>query len=429
MYRRIATAALLTLAVAASGGCKQSLFEDGAGDDPDVVGTTCPAECLGDAARDFQAATPKRGWRYVEDRRNRTWVPMTAASKRAVGEDPANGFTTCADKPGAAACAALPGALLVSTAGGSSAADPALEFTVTSKRVAKLGVRVLVPADAPEQQLRIYRNSREDSLFTGSAAAGTLLEQVVSADVLPGDRLLLAFAPASGGATDIGVELFISDVGTPSSCKIGLTFDGATGNTVTNACGAAFTSYQYQDVGDDTEVPPTLGPGPFMELGQAAVIAPGKYYKGLEVPSKAGDVTLQFWMQAKTVNEIYGSYAYSDHDLDNTGGVSVDLYSPGRVIIESLSCTRVNGGAGGYAGTFVDYPNSTTWQFVRLVHTGSKVTLCINNKQALNYALPGGKLTSSYPPYLGKNVKWSPGAFFDGAMDDVRLLSTALPCE
>ena len=57
------------------------------------------------------------------------------------------------------------------------------------------------------------------------------------------------------------------------------------------------------------------------------------------------------------------------------------------------------------------------------------MTLCINNKQALNYALPGGKLTSSYPPYLGKNVKWSPGAFFDGAMDDVRLLSTALPCE
>ena len=44
--------------------------------------------------------------------------------------------------------------------------------------------------------------------------------------------------------------------------------------------------------------------------------------------------------------------------------------------------------------------------------------------------VPTGRTASSYVPYLGKNVVWpSQGAFFDGAIDDLRVLSTALPCE
>jgi hypothetical protein len=39
-------------------------------------------------------------------------------------------------------------------------------------------------------------------------------------------------------------------------------------------------------------------------------------------------------------------------------------------------------------------------------------------------------MQSTYHPYLGRNVIWLPsGAFYDGAIDDVRVLSGALPCE
>ncbi len=426
---RTTSALALTLgAVAASAGCKQSLFDDGSGDSPEPVGDTCPAECLGDAARDFDAASTNTAWRYVEDRRDRTWAPMSAIGKRAVGADAANAMTTCAATPSAAACDTLPGALLVSTSGATSAADPALELTIADKRVVRIGLRALAPTTGPDQQVLIYRNSREDLLFTGALTAGVVFEQVLSADTLPGDRLLVAFAPASGGSKDIGVELFLSDVGATSSCQVGLTFNEATGTSLPNGCGAAFSSLQYRDVGDDTPLTPTLIDGPYPELGKAGSLAPGAYYVGTEVPDKRGEVTLQFWLKTRTIDGTYGSYVYSDHDLDNAGGISVDMFTPGRAIFESLVCTKINGGTNGYAGAFVDYPTPTAWHFARLSYKDGKMAVCLDGKRLFDYTVPTNKVGSLYPPHIGKNVKWSPGAFFDGAVDDLRLLTTALPC-
>jgi hypothetical protein len=38
-------------------------------------------------------------------------------------------------------------------------------------------------------------------------------------------------------------------------------------------------------------------------------------------------------------------------------------------------------------------------------------------------------LQDHLPPYLGKNVVWTPaGQFFDGNIDDVRVFTGALPC-
>jgi hypothetical protein len=44
--------------------------------------------------------------------------------------------------------------------------------------------------------------------------------------------------------------------------------------------------------------------------------------------------------------------------------------------------------------------------------------------------LPAGKMQSTFAPRVGRNVNWLPmGAFFDGAVDDVRVISAALPCD
>jgi hypothetical protein len=415
-----------------STGCKASLFDDGKNsDDPNVVGSTCPADCLGDAARDFNGTATGAGgnWRYLDDHRDRTWTAMTASADKMTGADPAVVIGKCTSGSKVAACAELPGALLISTAGASSAADPAIEFTVAAKRVVKVGVRAFVPTTAPEQQIRIYRNSREDVLFAGPATPGTLFEKAVSVDALAGDRLLVAIIPASGGATDVGLELFVSDVGTASSCQVALTFNEAVGTTVPGACGAAFESYMYADAGDDPKMAPTLGDGPFPELGKAAAIAPGNYYKGTEILDKSKDVTIQFWMRSNAVTQL--NYPFSDHDLNIRGGLSIDLYDLGGTTQLESFCPIAASENPPYAGGGVPYSNASAWQFIRMVATGGKVSVCISSKLALRYDVPTGRLNSGFPPHLGMNVLWGPprGAFFDGLIDDFRVISAALPCE
>jgi Concanavalin A-like lectin/glucanases superfamily len=412
-----------------STGCKASLFDDGKNsDDPNVVGSTCPADCLGDAARDFNGTATGAGdtWRYLDDHRDRTWTAMTASADKMTGADPAVVIGKCTSGSKVAACAELPGALLISTAGASSAADPAIEFTVAAKRVVKVGVRAFVPTTAPEQQIRIYRNSREDVLFAGPATPGTLFEKAVSVDALAGDRLLVAIIPASGGATDVGLELFVSDVGTASSCQVALTFNEAVGTTVPGACGAAFDSYMYSDTGDDPKVAPTLGDGPFPELGKAALFVERAYYKGSEVLNKTGDVTIQYWLRVDAISPNGGGWPFSDEDLFAGGGIGNAVYT----FTETRFDTQTGTPDVTYVGANTPHVYAGMWEFVRLVHSAGKVSTCINGKQLTSFDLPTGKLNSGFPPYLGKNVQWTPsGAFFIGAIDDVRVLSAALPCE
>src|SRR5262249_32314878 len=155
------------------------------------------------------------------------------AGMTMTGRDPANHITTCKAQPGAAACGMLPDALLVSSSGATSAADPAFEFTAPDAQVIKLTLRSYLASGA-EQKIRLYRNSREDVLFTGPATAGLLVEQTIMLDALPGDRFLVAMAPSGQGATDVAIQLVISSAGAvfPSACQLALGFAGATGNTV-----------------------------------------------------------------------------------------------------------------------------------------------------------------------------------------------------
>lgn len=419
--------ALVALAFLAA-GCEQSLFDAGGGkQEPDLLGATCPADCLADASRDFNGtAGGKDGtWRYLDDHRDRTWAPMTASDGKLVGAEAGLTISVCDKASTAPSCVALPGALLVSTTGATSSADPALEFTATDKRAVQISTKVYVPENSVMQQLLIYRNSREDLLYAGPAVPGVTLEPSIDVDVIPGDRLLVALAPASGGAADIGLEVFLSDVGKPSKCQVALDFTTAAGTTAPNYCGMAFTSRDYDN--GDVEIAPTLGDGPFPELGTAAVITPGKYYKGVELLDKSGDVTIQFWMKLLTIDNTYPGYPFSDHDLDSGGGVNIDVYDRGGTItLESLSPVR-NGPP--YIGGDAPLPNYGTWTFVRTVHTQGMVSVCLNGKRVISYDAPAGRLNSAFPPHLGKNVRWSPVAVVNGSMDDVRVVSAALPCE
>jgi hypothetical protein len=423
-------------------GCNQSLFDangavtttGGTGDDAGSTGvaSSCAAPCLADAAADFDGSPGGIGnrWRYLDDHRDRTWTAMAASATTMTGADPGNHITKCAAGSKAAACQALPGALLVSSAGAMSAADPALELTAAKAQVVKLSIRAFVPS-GDDQTIRIYRNSREDLLYADKATAGTILEQAVTVDALPGDRFLVAVAPMTNGATDIGLQVFLNPTGAvfPQTCQVALSFAAAAGNTVDNLCGTDFTHGLFDA---DMDTAPVLAAGPFVELGTAADLPPDHYYRSTGSLDKTHDVTVQFWVKLRSFLSFGDAWVFSDLDFDFTGGLGIVIINdPTAPKIDVQTCTGVTPTTLEIADAATPYPlPDSSWQFVRVVHSNGNVQVCLNGVRKTSFVVPVGKLQSTYPPHLGSNVRWGPqGAFVDGEMDDVRVISSALPCD
>ena len=418
--------------------CSHSLFDQNPSGDDDMVGdstgpSSCPATCLGDGGADFDGTTGGKNnhWQYLDDHRNRTWAAMTASNGALVGADPANKISSCSADSGAAACSSLPGALLVSTSGATSAADPAIAFSTATAQIIKLDLSVRIPSGG-DHTVWIYRNSREDVLFTGKATAGTTLTQSVTVDALPADRFLVAIAPTAMGAANIGVQLFVSATGAafPATCELAVPFSAATGNTVANVCGSVVTHMTYNGNTDtESATPPTLAPAPYPELGMATDLVMQTYFETSGVLNRSGDTTTQLWIKSRSLSPTGESaWAFSDLDLDSTGGLGIAITNEnGPVQVLANTCT--NATTLDFAGDFVAWPTDGAWHFVRVVHTGGNVKVCLDGKFGTSFPVPAGKLQSTFHPYIGKNVEWTPaGAYFDGQIDDVRVFSTALPC-
>jgi hypothetical protein len=422
------------------GACSESLFGAGrggggqGGDGGGTVPSDCPEKCLGDAAADFDGTPGGKGgqWRYLEDHRDRTWTAMDGSVMAMKGAVPGNQITTCAANSDAPACKDLPGALLVSSAGALTPADPAIEFIAPEAQVIQLSLRVLMPSGAP-QTIRLYRNSREDVLFTGTATAGIPLAHAITLDALKGDRFLVAVAPTGDGATNIGLHFFASapaGASFPSTCQLALPFTSPSSSDTNDICsGASFTQYTYN--GGPTPLVPASAP--FPEQGDAILISSGRYLVPAftHVLDWSNDVTLQFWVKVRSIQGYpYDAWVFDDHDPDLGGGIGVSIRSSsGSTSLGVTGCT--DSSTQTFEDVFVPYPNYTSWQFIRVIRTSTGFTVCVNGSFAK--LLPVVKLctgTTFNPPYLGRAVTPSPqGAFFDGWLDDVRAITGALPCD
>jgi hypothetical protein len=421
--------------------CNKSLFDNngnpdartGTGGGDGDIPSSCPATCLADAGHDFDGTPGGMGnhWGYFDDVRTRKWSAMTAMSGIFVGADAANKISSCSKNPSAEACSALPGALLVNSSGATSGADPSIAYTAMSSQVITLSIAVFVPASAPSQVVRLYRNSREDVLFTQTATPGVMLGHGITVDALPGDRFFVALAPMAMGAGDVGVQFFASAPGMvfPSKCQLAVPFSTFAGFKVDNLCVANKLTY-FNDMTGTVMTAPTLAAGPFPEMGQAADIVPDRYYETAAILDKAGDTTIQFWIKHRSVVMFYGAHVFSDIDLDSPGGIDFDIYDNGSsgINLDVTTTTATNPAA--FAMTTAPFPTDHAWHFIRATHANGTVTVCIDGTKKASFALAAGKLGSTYHPYMGRNVRWTPaGSYFDGGLDDVRVLSTALPCE
>lgn len=445
-----AGAAGLVLAALASAACNQSLFDNhgpgggtggdagGAGDGGGVLPGSCPAPCIADAAADFDGTD--RGaslrWRYLEDHRDRTWGLMTVGSTTPavmVGQNALNHITTCKGNEGFAACGKLSDALLISSAGATAAADPAIELTAPAAAVIQISLRVFVPDGSPDQRIRLYRGSREDVLFTGVAAAGRLLEQAIALDALAGDRFLLAVAPTAAGASNVGVQLFAGPTGEvfPRACQLAFEFDGLSGTQVKELCqGAGFESHHYDDsTGDEPLAAIALAAGPYAEQGMGVDLSGARYLQGAQVLDQLGDLTVQLWSLQNTQDTVQVSaWPFSDLDLNVGGGLGIAVESAVTPILDAT--TSLDPVQNTYIDASSAFSAERVWKFIRVVHAGGTLSVCIDGKRTTTAAVPVGQLKTTLPPYLGKNVTWTPVIpDFEGVIDDVRVLSGALPCD
>jgi Concanavalin A-like lectin/glucanases superfamily len=434
----------LVLGLVSLGGCSDSLFgarhggpgDDGGGPDGGIPGT-CTGSCIADAAANFNGTAHGAGnhWSYLEDRRGTwQWDPMSGDINEMTGSDPDNHITTCAAKPDAPACKALPGALLVSSSGTGGAADAAIQFASQGAQVLQLSLHAFVPS-GEDQTIRLYRNSREDVLFTGTAKAGTHLDQVITLDSLPSDRFLVAVVPPkTSPAVDVGLDLTVSttDRSFPSSCQLSLRFESRTGNSTTDLVCRNSVFTHLGSTGAQT--PLMLGAGPYVEQGFGAQIPGGTYLKNLvptDVIDHTQDVTIQFWVRLNGFVGLNAAFPFSDMDLDVGGGIGVSIW-PGAgsdpPTIDVQTCTDPVGPKITHATGMFPVPGA--WQFVRVVHTSTGVQVCVNGAPAASSNAATTQLKTMYPPGLGKDAFAQPSqAYFDGSLDDLRVITGALPCE
>lgn len=428
------------LCVLACAACSQSLFDGhgpgggGAGGDGGSTGpATCNAPCLADAAVDFDGSAGGKNqmWRYLDDHRDRTWTAMTASSTTMTGADPANHITTCAANPSAAACAMVPDALLMSSSGATSAADPAIEFTAPAQQVIQLTVKAFMASGA-DQTIRLYRNGRPDALFTGVAVAGKPLEQTITVDALAKDRFLVALAPMAAGASDVAIQFIASSAGMvfPSACVFAVGFADATGNKVSDLCkGATLT---YTDDADNPK-PVVLGDDPFAQKTAAATVSLGTYFQSDQAIPQNTTLTVQLWIRQRAVAPTSDfAWVFSDMDLtDNApGGLAIGVGGT-PAMLQASTGTVSTPTTVETADVLTPWPGTGDWHFVRVVQTGGNLNLCLDGKQKGSVTVPDGQLKTRFPLWLDRNRFGLPNneSFFDGSLDDIRVFKGALPCE
>ena len=416
-------------------GCSESLFGtngslDGGGSgsaDAAPVPDKCSAPCLADATSNFDGTINGSNdrWGYLDDNRDRTWTPMTPVTKAMAGAVN-NRIERCADQPMAPACQGAPDALLVTSSGTSSKADPALLYTANKAQVLQFVLHASIPGGGVPHRVRLYRNSREDSLYTATASPGATVAQAVTVDALAGDRFLVALEPTGAQGGTAALEFFVIDANKtfPLTCQLALTFADPTVGTTTidNLCGAGFTY-----ILDTQPSAPVLSPqGPYNEEGNGLHFEHPYYLVGSQALG-GGDRTVQFWVQNEAPTALT-AWAFSDVDETTAHGLGIRFTNPSgsnsSIKLEAAVVTATNPVT--YVSQGIDISSPLSWHFVRVVHAGGMVTFCLDGTQVTSAPLP----TPAAPgrvPALGRN-NLSSADDFSGNVDDVRIFSGTLPC-
>ncbi len=332
------------------------------------------------------------------------------------------------------------GALLMSS--GTSPIDPAIEFTTPRSmppQVIQLSLHAYLASGA-DQTIRIYRNSRQDLLFTSPLTATHRVDHAVVVDALPGDRFLVAIS-GTEAASEVGLQFHVNATGQPfpSSCQLALSFTGVdttTTTTVQDPC-SKYTSTSFVFTAQSPmptamPVPFMQDPGPYPEQKPGIFVGQGMFLRR-DGPSPMNaldwshDITVQLWTKPTMLGSI-DSFLFADFDVDSCGGVALSVRATGGIDPRLTLHGCTDPVTKSEADVTPAFPMDSGWHFVRVVRTAAGFDLCIDGAHVANLPVQPGAVLSTNPPVLGKPVVDDEGASYVGGFDDVRAFAGALPC-
>jgi hypothetical protein len=422
----------------------------------DAGGGACSAPCVGDIVADYSNTQPSGtlGWEYLADDRDPAGVayaPMVAGSFDDIagwigpeGSPPA--IVSCVASASAACAGITDRVLAVPSDPSAGTADAVFSYTATRNETMQLSMTARMPDGASGDelvQLFVSRNSRHDVVFASSFLPTTAPRDFGGAiDLLEGDRLFFEIRTAPDGASPgapIGLAGRVSRLlegpgANLENCLFAATFDGA--EPLQDPCGDAALS----DANDGlTPGMTSVIPSAAAWLGNARMFPGGGYIASSGSPvDYSGDFTIQFWMQYPEPGD-FAMTAFSDRTVEAPGGI---IISPeemeggaGPMFVGTIyrDPTGVCDDGMGFCYAYfrANRPTDSQWHFYRVVRStaSNRMSLCIDGREVGGTSVPGDiDLTSTYPPHIGRNVVFNPAEFI-GALDDVRIFKTALPCE
>ena len=131
----------------------------------------------------------------------------------------------------------------------------------------------------------------------------------------------------------------------------------------------------------------------------------------------------------------YQATAFADWGCLEQGGINISPLDTGNLFVgafwkdDTVDYCAQNGPAPPIQ-IETTRPTDGGWHFYRVTRSkaDAKLLICIDGKKVASAQVPADKdLTSGLQTHLGRN-QFSP-AYFAGDLDDVRILSRALPCQ
>ena len=133
---------------------------------------------------------------------------------------------------------------------------------------------------------------------------------------------------------------------------------------------------------------------------------------------------MQLWVNPATFVNAGRASVFSD--LDATGaGIELAIVpgAPDMVVATTRTTASALVQATG------PYPPLGAWHFLRVVRTAARLRVCVDGALAANLDAAPVMAAAPHLPDLGKDLQLpSNQASLDGRLDDVRVITGALPC-
>ena len=425
----------------------------------------CTGSCLGDGVADFSPDRQAAGmlqWRYLADTLDPLGLVFPELGAIRLYDAPAWGGSGAESTPAIVACGesivgncgAAAGRLLFEATQGQSA--PVLAFIAPADGTFLVELELTVVSG--ESTVSVGRNGRFDSVAVAALSAGDSRTLAVPIDLFAAERgVLRVVADATSDSASVAVNIRVSTmpgVLPLAACQLATRFE-ETAPLAVECTPERLTTNNLNIRAGSAPTAPISGPAPVM--GGARDFPKGSALRLENVTTDySGDFTVQLWAKVDSVpsfsTEIFHDWfgaggtqiGLEPQDVTGAlGGVDIDVVHaaylferPPPPFDESiLHCNRGEGACCDEDSCFhhlvAPLGELSEWHFYRMVRIAAlnEVRFCIDGEIAATGPLPGTMdISSGVDPKLGNLPISFDAPAFDGAVDDLRVISRALPC-